>query len=463
MLENRSFDHLVGSLNTADYAIDGLTGNESNRDNAGEPVPANGDARYSGDFDPDPGHDFDDVTIQLYGVPNPAPGQTPDMSGFVKSYAKRCGGNIPNSHRIMRCFDSAKLPAITTLAKNFAICNRWFASIPGPTLPNRLFAHCGTSGGRLDMAPDYFFSKFNTIYNVLDKANVSATIYADGWSGMASVTSLIQDGGQFFAGLDDSTTGFFTGCKRGRISQYSFLEPRYNSRLENDIVLPQNDQHPDSDVREGDNLIRRVYEAIRANDKIWDKCVFIITWDEHGGLYDHVPPQPAVPPGDKPSTIPAFDFSHYGVRVPAVVVSPYVAKGKIDSTVYDHTSLLATAAELLMKRRLAPNELWARAAAANSVSSCFDADLVANGPRTDRVDIPDTLGAVLAPKAGPLNDLQKHHLQQAMNLEQRLPLAARTRIDPSKIVTDVQADAYVKKVFEAAIENGVTDGPGDGQ
>jgi len=454
-LENRSFDHMLGFLSSPEYAIDGLTGTEKNLDDTGEPVVVSNDARYSGDFDPDPGHDFDDVKLQLYGTSTPAPGQQPDMSGFVKDYKVRCNGNTAASHRIMRCFSPDKLPALVTLAKNFAVCTRYFSSIPGPTLPNRLFAHAGSSGGRLDLAPEYFSSGFNTIFNVLDKADVSATIYSDGWTAMATVPKLLADQGQFFAGLDDSTTGFFTACKRAKLSSYCFLEPRYSSRLDNGIILPQNDQHPDADVREGDNLIRRVYEAIRGKDEIWNHCLFVITYDEHGGTFDHVKPLAAIPPGDGNATNPDFDFSLYGVRVPAVVVSPYVKAGKICDTVFDHTSLPATAAELFLKRRLTPAELKNRAAVANSLSACFDPVLVANGPRNDTVVIPGALLQTPAPTPQPLNDLQRDHLNQAIALEQKLPQNARTGIDPSTIKTDVDADRYEQQVYQLAIANGI--------
>src|SRR5580704_14383200 len=151
MLENRSFDHMLGYLKAPDYAIEGLDGTQSNQDSSEVAVPVDSTARYAGDFDPDPGHDFADVTIQLYGTSQPAPGAVPDMSGFVKSYAKRCNGDVAASHRIMKCFDPARLPVLATLAQQYAVCDHWFSSIPGPTLPNRLFVHAGTSGGRLDM------------------------------------------------------------------------------------------------------------------------------------------------------------------------------------------------------------------------------------------------------------------------------------------------------------------------
>jgi phospholipase C len=357
----------------------------------------------------------------------------------------------------MRCFDPAALPAIATLAKNFAVCDRWFSSIPGPTLPNRLFAHCGTSGGRLDLAPDFFFSGFNTIFNVLDKAGVAGTIYADGWSAMATVSALLKASGQFFAGLDTSATGFFTACKRSRLSSYCFLEPRYSSSEQNGILLPQNDQHPDADVREGDNLVRRVYEAIRANNDIWNHCMFVVTWDEHGGLYDHVPPPAAIPPGDTVSSDPPFGFDRYGVRVPAIVVSPYVKAGKIEhDTIFDHTSLPATAAELFLGRSLTANELHNRAAQAKSLSVVLDPELLANGPRQDTVALP-AAGVAPQPAPQPLNDLQKEHLHQAVVLEQKLPPGAQTGINPATIRNDVEADNYIRQVYAAALANGIGD------
>ena len=224
---------------------------ENNDDTDEVEVPVDNTARYMGDFYPDPGHDFDDVTMQLYGTGTPGPGAIPDMSGFARSYAKRCNGDVPASHRIMKCFDPARLPMLTTLAQQYAVCDHWFSSLPDPTLPNRLFAHAGTSGGRLDMAPEDF-SGFNTIHEVLDKADVSSTIYADGWSGVATIPYLLKFQTQFFDTCDD----FNQGCKRGKLSSYTFIEPRYVTALDSGGVLrPQNHQHPDSDVAEGENLI----------------------------------------------------------------------------------------------------------------------------------------------------------------------------------------------------------------
>jgi len=450
MLENRSFDHALGFLKSPGYDIDGLSGQESNDDDTGEPVRVAPKAVYGGDYDVDPGHDFEDVKLQLYGTEAPASGMAPNMAGFVKSYGQRCGGDIDASRRVMRCFAPESLPVLTTLAKQYAVCDRWFSSLPGPTLPNRLFAHAGTCGGRLDNSPEYF-GGFRTIYEVLDTANVSATIYAAGWTALITVRYLLtHHQGQFFATLQE----FEKGCKRGKLSSYCFLEPRYGTSVENGLVYPQNDQHPDSDVAEGENLIWRVYQAIRKNENIWNHCLFVITYDEHGGFYDHVPPPAAEPPDDKGSQVPPFDFRRYGVRVPAVLVSPYISAGTISHTLYDHTSLLSTAAELFLNRPLRDDELGARAAKAATLSGVFDQQLL-DHPREDVVVFPKAHKPSTAPPPDEINTLQREHLRQAAYLEERLPPNLRTGIYPSTIQTSVEAEEYVWRVLATVRVHGL--------
>jgi phospholipase C len=132
---------------------------------------------------------------------------------------------------------------------------------------------------------------------------------------------------------------FLTDAKTGNLPAYSFIEPRYFA----DVSLP-NDQHPPHVATLGEQLIADVYNAVRSGPA-WTRTLLIITYDEHGGCYDHVPPPPAQPPEPKRPEA-AFDFSRYGVRVPAVIVSPYVRQGTVlrphDDTPFDHTSIIAT-------------------------------------------------------------------------------------------------------------------------
>ena len=460
MLENRSFDHMLGLSGLA--GIDGLLGqNYKNEDEVGEPVRPTPDAAYAGDYDNDPGHDFEDVQVQLYGTKTPAAGQQPDMSGFVKSYAQKYGLKPVDSHRVMRCFSPDKLPILITLAKQFAVCDRWFSSLPGPTLPNRLYTHCGTSNGRLDMSPEYF-NGFRTIFEVLNNAStprypkgVSATIYSDGWTAAATFAYLLKYQDQCFGTMDD----FYSDCAGAEedVPAYCFVEPRYSSGMVDGTFFPQNDQHPDSDVRQGEKLIYRVYKAIRKNTKLWESSILVITYDEHGGLYDHVPPPSCDAPDNTPGDL-GFDFKRLGVRVPTVIVSPYINPATVSHTQFDHTSLITTARKLL-------TGVWKDGALGNRAGNAntFDLPEILNRdtPRKDDPYIP-----TVSPPAPPqdvvgLNELQKLHLRQALALNKKLPSGSKVQVDPDidldagcdpKTVSTRKADEFAGQVFAAAIK-----------
>src|SRR5258708_6876927 len=175
MMENRSFDHLLGFAQSAEWPIDGVGGTETNRDSTGEVARVSNDARYSGDFTPDPGHALFDSLTQLYGDAKAPETQTPEMNGFVLSYEGKTH-NSSDAHRIMKCFAPGKVPVLTQLAQQFAVCDRWFSSLPGPTFPNRAFAHGATSIGRVDMGVDWL-GMSKTIYELLAENNVNSRIY----------------------------------------------------------------------------------------------------------------------------------------------------------------------------------------------------------------------------------------------------------------------------------------------
>lgn len=435
MLENRSFDHMLGYSR-----IDGVDGvwdkDCSNVDTHGVKVSTSANAQTAGDFAVDPGHDFDDVKVQLYYPHNQDQNPPPDpqMQGFIRSYARY---NANNSHNVMKCFAPSSVPVLTRLAREFAVCNRWFASIPGPTLPNRLFAHAGTSQTRLDMsAADFNISP--TIYEVLARTNVSSTIYADGWTATSTFWNLMKYQDQYFGTLDD----FYQDCYDNQLPSYCFIEPRYSSGMVEGTFRPQNDQHPDSDVAEGEQLIHDIYTAIRRNTKVWESSMLVIVYDEHGGIYDHVPPPPATPPGDGPSPEPSFNFDRYGVRVPAVIVSPYTDHTVLND-VFDHTSLIATARKLLTGN-YRNSDLHNRAMSANTFDNAINRGSD-KGARKDYVELPK----VKRPKTDPsvlkadLNHLQIMNLKQAILVNASLPDSLQ--IKPASIlgkdVTNHSADA----------------------
>lgn len=448
MMENRSLDHMLGFMKAPGYDIEGLDGTEYNQDPKEKKIFVTPTAQYSGDLTADPNHHFPDVQMQLYGVATPAAGQKPDMSGFVRNYYS-VTGNVDRAANIMKCFAPEKLPVLTGLASAYTVCDHWFSSIPGPTLPNRLYAHCGTSRGRLDMAPEYI-QGFYTVYEELAKNGVRSTIFYQDWSGTLSFAGLMRHQNLFF----DDFANFAARCAgdESELPAYCFIEPRYNPTSDGvGGVYAANDQHPDNDVGAGESLILNVYNAIRSNDALWKSSVLVIVYDEHGGIYDHVPPVPMVSPDGLTSVDPAFDFTLSGVRVPAIVVSPYVKAGTISKTVFDHTSLIASAMQLFVPAKWPSESLFDRAEKANTIVPLLDLTMA---PRDDRPDFKaapashSVLTTVQAASA-PLNDLQLESVAHADAVNKNLPVAARvTRPDISQAS---DAAAYVKAVADAAV------------
>ena len=453
MMENRSLDHMLGFLKAPDYDIEGLdpANLPYNEDSAEKKIYASDDARATGDLAADPNHHFDDVTEQLYGTSQPAPGQQPDMSGFVKNYQTKSGSAAAGAN-IMKCFNEQSLPVLSTLVKEYAVCDHWFASIPGPTLPNRLYVHCGTSRGRLDMAPEYY-SGFYTVYEELDKHDVPSCIFWSDWSGTLTFSGLMAHQNQFYADYQD----FAAICAgpANQVPAYCFIEPRYNpADVPAGGVLPATDQHPDNDMRDGEMLIQNVYNAIRQNDELWHSSVLLIVYDEHGGLYDHVPPVPLPSPDNVSSVAPAFDFKMSGVRVPAVVISPYVAKGTISKKVYDHTSVIATAMELFTDT-WPTDALYTRAQQANTICDLLDLNAA---PRDEYPDFADAVYSTVLPQvhatavaAATPSDLQREAVDHAISLNASLPAQARVAVPVLDTLQASQAGAFVKAVGDAAI------------
>jgi phospholipase C len=338
MMENRSFDHMLGSLSLVvengakKYPkITGLTGNESNPDTAGNVIKVQPNAKFQSQLDPDPDHHFPGVDLQIFGGAPPGPGRVPNMQGFVKDYFNQTN-DINRSHYIMSYFTPDQLPVLTTLATQFAVFNGWFSSIPGPTICNRAFAHYGTSFGQVGMDIFYILDPILSIYERMIQAGRTSKIYYyDQQSSTMEIVNLLKNQPQIFA----SYSQFVADCQNNLLPEYSLIEPCYSDHpgLGGGEILAS-DQHPDHNVQEGEKFIARVYNAIRTNEALWRSTALLIVYDEHGGIYDHVVPPHCTPDGysAKPSdtgTGEAFNFDRLGIRVPAILVSPYIPKGTV--------------------------------------------------------------------------------------------------------------------------------------
>jgi phospholipase C len=345
MMENRSFDHMLGSLKAVNPAIDGVDANAfTNPDNKGNVVKPQPKAAFQAQLQPDPDHHFPAVDLQIFGGGTGA-NRPANMQGFVKSYFNQ-QRDARHSQMIMYYFPQDKLPVLTTLALEFAVFNRWFASIPGPTICNRAFAHYGTSFGRVDLNPIYPPEAIKSIYTRLIHANPKRTAkvyYYDTTSSTMEVANLLQNQPELFG----TYSQFLADCEKGDLPDYSFIEPNYSDHQSDSGEEIANDQHPDHNVQAGEVFIASIYQAIKNNPELWESTALLITYDEHGGIFDHVPPPGCTKDiftadGNATGTGTPFQFDRLGVRVPTILVSPWIPKGTVVDRVFDHASIPAT-------------------------------------------------------------------------------------------------------------------------
>jgi phospholipase C len=355
MMENRSFDHMLGGLKSKSPKINGLNGDETNPDGNGNTVTVAPNALYRGQLAHDPDHHFPGTDVQIFGGAPFAPDRVATMQGFVKSYATQ-GTDGQGAHAIMNYFPPEKIPVLTKLATEYAVFNGWFSSIPGPTICNRAFAHYGTSFGNVDMnmflLPAANRDKIPSIYERLKAGGHSAKIYYyDQPSSTMEIVNLITDQ-SFFGTFAD----FVADCKSGDLPEYSFVEPNYSDHPgPGGGQLIATDQHPDHHVLAGDNFMGKVYDYIRINPDLWNSTALLIVYDEHGGLYDHVVPPNCTPDGfeapEAATGVPGltFKFDRLGIRVPAILVSPYIPRGTVvpgageaNARIFEHASIPAT-------------------------------------------------------------------------------------------------------------------------
>ena len=450
MLENRSFDHMLGFLYAdsgnkapSGSAFDGLTGTESNPDSAGKAVPVYKIKTTTANayFMPgaDPGEGYSATNSQLFNTTTAPVPPTATNSGFVTDYAYTLGWQSKESGwsilpgtvatDIMGMFTPAMLPVLSGLARGFAVCDQWFSSAPTETLPNRAFACAGTSQGHMDDKTKTFTAP--SIFGALTKKKLDWRIYGYDAEPLTRMTFPdTTNAPETHFGL---FTDFQTAAAAGTLPPFTFLEPSWEAT--------GNSQHPNYNVALGEQLIHDVYYALR-NGPGWNQTLLIVTYDEHGGCYDHVPPPTNAVPPDNDAGEYGFDFKRFGLRVPTVLVSPLIAAGTVfrvagNSMPLDHTSILKT-----VEQRWGLPALTARDAAAPGIGAV----LTLKTPRTD-----DPLQGVTVPHAKASNPAEQRpsHLQQVLaELVATLPVpdaAGGTHHEMPALRTNSEYRAYINE------------------
>lgn len=331
MMENRSFDHYLGALaSDATYGqkgvVTGLRGTESN------PAPSGTNVTVfkSTNFTPaDPPHSFDAAHVQWNAGKN---------DGFVTAHA---GSNEAD---VMGFHDRSQLPFYYWLADNYTVCDNWYASVMGPTWPNRYYLHAATSNGKKDNtpfltgAPDTIWERLRTAGKTYKNYTAGALAwYTGGFVGKLLTMNPVR-----------SISELFADAKNGTLPSFSIIDPDFTS----------NDDHPSHDIRQGQAFVASVYKAL-AESPQWKRVLFVITYDEHGGFFDHVPPPKTV--DERP------EHEQLGFRVPAFVIGPTVRRGHVESGVLEHVSVLST-----LKTRFGVTALNPRMAVTRDLSSCID-------------------------------------------------------------------------------------------
>jgi phospholipase C len=423
VMENRSFDHMFGFMKRLNSEIDGLTGTESNPLSLTNPAGVATVSDQAPYVDPaDPGHSYQDIVLQIFGSHTDTSANPPPMNGFAADAESKQAGL---SSTIMSGFAPEHIPVHAALVQEFAVVDRWFASVPSSTQPNRLFLHSATSHGLMSnntkLLADGLPQK--TIFEVVHEAGLTFGIYYQQIPNTLFYRNLRQL--KYLDKFYPYDLCFLEDAKRGVLPNYTVIEPRYFDILDE----PANDDHPVHDVAQGQKLIKEVYEALRASPQ-WNEILLIITYDEHGGFHDHVPtpvadvPSPDGLVGSAPPY--SFDFKRLGVRVPALLISPWIEKGIVvhepngptPTSQYEHSSIPATVKKLfnLQGPFLTARDAWA---------GTFDGVLSLNTPRTDCLlelpAAPSSLRPQKTNESSPLSEFQEELVTLGSSLKGHLP------------------------------------------
>ena len=363
MLENRSFDNMLGAtiepgatrsnqyypLGTKLPAVTVPAFTLPGRNELVASIPT-----------PDPGEWWQYMNQQIFGLLAPPPvnatsptaaGPLGPMGGFLQNYWQTLstfGYPTLLAPTIMHQYTADQLPVTSALAKAFAVSDQTFASAPCQTMPNRCFAQLGSALGYVNnnsyLTGDYNVGTDNAPYfatSIFGQINATPGLDWKVYFNDFPLTALMMDTWVDITTKFHFFDQFASDVAAGTLPQYSWIEPAYQ--------IFASDNHPPHDVNIGEYLLAEVYNTLRANPAVWANTLLIVTYDEHGGCYDHVAPPAAMPDAGWTTRVPYFNFNRYGVRVPTLLISPRIAPGvgtpgttPGNGPNYDHTSILAT-------------------------------------------------------------------------------------------------------------------------
>ncbi len=402
LLENHSFDQMLGCFQGARPDLANLEGIDptktqvnSNRDDIGNSFPQK--ETLERQMIHDPKHEHPNVVNQLKD----------HNSGFVRDFiAEYPTSSAEERAEIMGYYPRGFLPALHALAENFTICDHWFSSLPGPTWPNRFFALSGTCSGHIEMPSGMLHPDLNnaaldqnqdTIFDRLNEGKRTWKVYYyDIPCSLILTHQRRSENLSRYCKIEDFFDKDVQGSEED-FPEFVFIEPKY-------FGVDQNDDHPPHNVIKSEKLIADVYNALRSNPDLWPHTLLVVLFDEHGGFYDHVVPPPAVAPDDRLDHKFGFKFDQLGVRVPAILASPYVGK-RVEQTIFDHTSLLKY---LIDKWNLGKDSLGKRTANANSIQCAL---LTTPRPDSDMIQFIRVSNSSLIPTNPGIEreDLSGHH------------------------------------------------------
>jgi phospholipase C len=488
MFENRSFDNVLGRLYQPGEvaAFEGVVGkNLRNR------IPAWADHGADRQFvpygvatnmntpDPDPGEEYPHINTQIYGTLDPtnrfmplskmvapynapAAGQEATMDGFVADYISMFTSEMGRQPtydeyaQIMTGYTPQQLPVLSTLARNFAVFDHWFCEVPSQTFTNRSFFHAATASGFvLNYPPVEAFPVHNTaetIFERLEDKGLTWRVYCDAPSA-ASFTGVIHAARlrERFASNFFTVDDFVEDARNGRLPTYAFIEP--------DMWVGHNDMHPPisallhgakvdmpSSLLGGEALLAKVYGAIRSSASTtgsnYLNTLLLVTFDEAGGTYDHVAPPAAVPPtAGAAAGQMGFTFDRFGIRVPAIAISPWISAQTVITQNYQHTSVIRT---LRDRWSLGP-PLTARDATAPSLAPLLSLRAprtAENWPDVNPQPVPPFNAANFAPDR-PLGVLGKSLFLSLLAFEKAMGAKVPT-ISKDASITAAQADEIVR-------------------